>query len=169
MRTFLSGTSSGLGPVICRSPDFRNGAAACRILVVDDDMGVRGAIDAVLSQEGFDVVLADGGSAGLKALKGSHFDAVLIDIFMPGMDGLEAIRSFRAAAPGVPLVAMSGFLPRDAMATAPDFLKMATRLGAAYSLRKPFRPKELLGVVEACLARDQGRSGAGGSSQNSAA
>lgn len=155
--------------LICHSPDFRNGATAPRILVVDDDLAVRSAIDAVLSHEGYEVVVADGGSTGLEALKGGHFDAVLIDIFMPGMDGLETIRSFQDAAPKVPLVAMSGFLSRDAMATTPDFLNMATRLGAAFSLQKPFRPSELLRIVEACLSRKRASSDDGGSAQNSAA
>jgi DNA-binding response OmpR family regulator len=55
----------------------------------------------------------------------------------------------------VPVIAISGFLFRHSAQPAPDFLTMATKLGAAYSLPKPFRPKDLLQVVEACLS-DQG-------------
>jgi DNA-binding NtrC family response regulator len=70
------------------------------------------------------------------------------------MDGLETIRAFNKHAPAVPVIAISGFLFRDSATPAPDFLAMATKLGAAYSLHKPFRPKELLRVVEACLKHD---------------
>src|SRR5262245_34900281 len=167
MKKLLCG-SPGVGPLICRSPDLGAGTATPRILVVDDDMAVRSAIDAVLSHEGYEVVVADGGPNGLKALTASRFDAVLVDIFMPGMDGLETIRSFQGAAPGVPMVAMSGFLSRDAMASAPDFLGMATKLGAAYSLQKPFRPKELIRVVQACLSGNPTPTG-DGSPQSSVA
>jgi CheY-like chemotaxis protein len=76
---------------------------------------------------------------------------IIVDIFMPGMDGLETIRVFKKSAPEVPVIAMSGFMFRDSAKPAPNFLSMATKLGAAYSLAKPFRPKDLLRAVEYCL------------------
>jgi len=123
-----------------------------RVLVVDDDKAVRTAIQVVLEHEGFDVVLAADGSGGISAVQTGQFDVVIVDIFMPGMDGLETIRMFHRHAPSVPIIAISGFLFRDSSKPAPDFLNMATKLGAAYSLHKPFRPKDLLRVVKACLA-----------------
>ncbi len=99
------------------------------------------------------MVLRDSGTAGLKALEQSSFDVVLVDIFMPGMDGLQTIKAFNRRAPGGPLIAMSGFTFRDARDPSPDFLGMATELGAAYSLRKPFRPRELMAAIQGCLAR----------------
>jgi CheY-like chemotaxis protein len=126
-----------------------------RILVVDDDRAVRTAIQTLLEYEGFDVTLADGGHHGLEALENGAFDVVIVDIFMPGMDGLETIKAFHLQAPSVPIIAMSGFIFRDSTGPAPDFLKMATKLGAAYSLHKPFRPRELLQAVENCLGSDR--------------
>ena len=125
-----------------------------RVLVIDDDRAVRTAIKTVLEHNGFDVVVAEDGRSGIAEVQGRAFDVVIVDIFMPGMDGLETIRAFIKHAPTVPVIAISGFLFRDSAKPAPDFLAMATKLGAAYSLHKPFRPKELLRVVEACLNQD---------------
>jgi DNA-binding response OmpR family regulator len=125
-----------------------------RVLVVDDDKAVRTVIKTVLELEGFDVIVAEDGRSGIAAIQSYSFDVVIVDIFMPGMDGLETIRIFNKHAPTVPVIAISGFLFRDSSIPAPDFLSMATKLGAAYSLHKPFRPKDLLRVVEACLSED---------------
>src|SRR5882672_7090448 len=99
-----------------------------RILVVDDDKAVRTAIQMVLEHQGFDVVVAEDGSSGIAAIQGEKFEVVIVDIFMPGMDGLETIRMFNRHAPSVPVIAISGFLFRDSSHPAPDFLAMATKL-----------------------------------------
>lgn len=122
-----------------------------RILVIDDDRSVRTAIKTLLEREGFEVVAVENGRAGLEALESTPFDVVIVDIFMPGMDGLETITAFHRRAPLVPIIAMSGFMFRDSAMPAPDFLSMATKLGAAYSLHKPFRPRELIAAVHTCL------------------
>src|SRR5262245_33120302 len=122
------------------------------ILVIDDDKAVRPAVKIVLEHDGFDVTVAEDGHSGLAALATQLYDLIIVDIFMPGMDGLETIRRIRQRAPLVPLIAISGFLFRDSAVPAPDFLTMATRLGAAGSLHKPFRPHELLAAVRFCLA-----------------
>jgi len=127
-----------------------------RVLVVDDDKAVRTAIRTVLEHQCFDVVVAEDSRSAIAAVQENPFDVIIVDIFMPGMDGLETIRAFNRHAPSVPVIAISGFLFRDSAKPAPDFLSMATKLGAAYSLHKPFRPKELLHVVEACF-NDSGR------------
>lgn len=122
-----------------------------RILIIDDDTSVRASIMTSLEQEGFNVVAVDDGRAGLAALESATFDLVVVDIFMPGMDGLETITALRQRAPLVPIIATSSFMFRDSATPAPDFLAMATKLGAAYSLHKPFRAGELIGAVQACL------------------
>jgi CheY-like chemotaxis protein len=124
-----------------------------RILVVDDDGSVRGAIEVLLAHEGHSVTAADGGRAGIDALGNGSFDIVIVDIFMPGMGGLEAIRAFRDRAPGVPIIAMSGFMPNEAGDAGADCLAVAGKLGAVYCLPKPFRPRELTKAVHECLAR----------------
>lgn len=124
-----------------------------RILVVDDDVPVRIATQALLEHEGYEVVVADNGRTGIEAIATTPFDAVIVDIFMPGMDGLQTIKAFNRQAPGVPVIAMSGFMFRNSSAPAPDFLGMSTKLGAAYSLHKPFRSRDLLTAIEACVKR----------------
>jgi CheY-like chemotaxis protein len=123
------------------------------ILVIDDDNNVRAAVKTVLEREGYNVTGAEDGHSGLAAIDTHLYDLIIVDIFMPGMDGLEAIRMIKQHAPLVPVIAISGFLFRDSSVPAPDFLTMATKLGAAGSLHKPFRPHELLTAVRTCLAQ----------------
>jgi CheY-like chemotaxis protein len=123
-----------------------------RILVVDDDTAVRGAIKTVLEHDGHEVTLAANGRAGVAAAQAQTFDLVICDIFMPGMDGIETIHAFHTINPHIPVIAMSGFMFRDGQSPAPDYLSLSTKLGAAYSLRKPFRPHELLRAVRECTA-----------------
>jgi CheY-like chemotaxis protein len=129
-----------------------------RILVVDDDPLICAAIRAWLERSGFAVVVADGGQTGLSALAGSTFDSMIIDIFMPHMNGFESVRVFHQRAPMVPLIAISGYVFAEQRTPAPDFLSMALRLGATRCLRKPFTPSTLLTVIDACLLEsDPGR------------
>jgi DNA-binding NtrC family response regulator len=123
-----------------------------RILVVDDDPHICQAIGIWLRQHGFRVCIADGGVSGLAALERSTFDLMIVDVFMPDMQGFESIEVFHHRAPGVPLIAISGSAFHDPDISAPDFLKIAARLGATRCLRKPFKPGTLLGVIDQCLS-----------------
>jgi DNA-binding response OmpR family regulator len=122
-----------------------------RILVVDDDRAVGLAIRIALERGGFEVAVVSDGRAGIEAAKSGDFDLLIVDIFMPGMDGLETMRLVREHKPRMPIVVMSGLSFRTSSAPAPDFLAMATKLGAVRSLQKPFRPRELLAVIAECL------------------
>jgi CheY-like chemotaxis protein len=122
-----------------------------RILVVDDDPMVCVAIEVCLTRKGFEVTVADGGEAGMRALETAEFDAMLIDVFMPHMRGFEAIRIFHERRPDIPIVAMSGYAFANAD-RGPDFLRMTIELGAACCLRKPFTPDALLASVNQCIA-----------------
>jgi DNA-binding response OmpR family regulator len=121
-----------------------------RILIIDDDIAVRLAIRIMLERAGHSVVLAECGDDGATAIEAFTFDAVIVDIFMPGLNGLETIKSFRLAVPTLPIIVISGYVFRDAGGPAPDFFRMAVDLGAATCLRKPFTPAALLAAVDAC-------------------
>ena len=123
-----------------------------RILVVDDDPMVCMAVELCLERNNFSATIADGGHAGLLALQGAAYDLMIIDIFMPHMRGFESIRLFHERAPGVPLIAMSGYAFADLDSPTPDFLKMAIELGASHCLRKPFTPVALMTVINECLS-----------------
>jgi len=123
-----------------------------RILVVDDDPMVCMAIEVFLQRHNFEVVVTDGGEAGLRALDRGDIDLMIVDIFMPHMRGFESIRIFHERAPNVPLIAMSGYAFANINTPAPDFLRMALELGASRCLRKPFTPVALLTVINECLS-----------------
>jgi CheY-like chemotaxis protein len=125
-----------------------------RVLVVDDDPMVCATIELCLTRNGFEVTVADGGEAGMRALDASEFDAMLIDVFMPHMRGFESIRMFHERKPGVPVIAMSGYAFANAE-RAPDFLRMTLELGAAYCLRKPFTPEALLTAIHQCTTEPE--------------
>lgn len=122
-----------------------------RILVVDDDPMVCVAIEVCLQRQGFDVTVADGAETGINVLEQETFDVMLIDVFMPHMRGFEAIRVFHERAPGIPLIAMSGYAFGNFDTPSPDFFRMTLELGASVCLRKPFTPSALLAAVNECL------------------
>ncbi|MGY3032640.1 CheY-like chemotaxis protein [Bradyrhizobium sp. USDA 4354] len=121
------------------------------ILIVDDDPAVQITLRLLLERAGHHVTVAGDGREGLALFEASSFDLLFLDIFMPGMDGLETMRHIRAQAPAIPIVVISGRSITPDPYAEPDFLKMATKLGAVASLQKPFRPGALLAVVDGCL------------------
>ena len=123
-----------------------------QILVVDDDPLVCKAIEVYLERNNYEVIVADGGEEGLRALEGTAFDLMIVDIFMPHMRGFESIRIFHERAPAVPLIAMSGYAFANLTSPAPDFLRMALELGASRCLRKPFTPAALQMAIDECLS-----------------
>ena len=83
-------------------------------------------------------------------------DLMIVDIFMPAMDGLETMKQVHRYRPEVPVIVISGYAPRPTPESAPDFLQMATKLGAVSSLQKPFRARDLLSAVDSCLSTVDG-------------
>jgi len=120
--------------------------APARILVIDDDSCVGAAIQAILDRRQCETVLASRARAGIDMLERSMFDVVLIDIFMPGLSGLNAIEYIRHEWP-IPIIAMSGF-PLRTLEDTVDHLSIAARRGATLCMRKPFKPSQLIEAVE---------------------
>lgn len=120
-----------------------------KILIVDDDSTVQLTIRLVLERAGHRVVTAGDGRKGLAQFQAGDFDLLFVDIFMPCMDGFETMRMVHQQKPLTPIIVISGQpMPSE---SSPDFLTMATKLGAVSSLQKPFRPADLLGAVTNCL------------------
>ena len=129
-----------------------------KILVIDDDSAVLATLRLLLQRAGHRVVVADDGRKGLAIFDAGDFDLLFLDIFMPGMDGLETMRLVHQRQPLTPVIVISGRpLPSDS-GSGPDFLTMATKLGAVSSLQKPFKPGALLAAVADCLEVAKGRS-----------
>jgi CheY-like chemotaxis protein len=118
-----------------------------RILVMDDDEFFRRALRVILESAGYEVVEAADGAAGVRLYRERGAKVVLVDIYMPEMDGLEVVEALRADVPRPRLVAMSG----GGAAGRADILAMATALGADRVLRKPFTPHELFEAVRDVL------------------
>jgi two-component system, response regulator, stage 0 sporulation protein F len=120
--------------------------AAARILVIDDDACVGAAIQAILARRRYETVLVSRAHAGIHALQIFGFDVVMVDLFMPGMNGLDTIKRIRNESV-VPIIAMSGFSLRNSLNADQDFLGMALLRGATVSLRKPFSPLQLVAAI----------------------
>ena len=114
-----------------------------QILVVDDDALVREAAKIMLSVKGHHVTLAENGKAGIEAARKERFDVAIVDLFMPGMDGLQVIETIRNERPDLPLIAASGFMFDGDCPPMPNFDSMAEEAGATTTLYKPFRPQAL--------------------------
>ena len=121
------------------------------VLVVDDDPAVRMTVKLVLERAGHRVSAAPDGRAGLAALAAGGIDLLVVDLFMPGMDGLETLRETRKRQADLPVIVMSGTSIDAPGQPAPDFLAMAVKLGAVSSLQKPFKPRDIVDAVAACL------------------
>jgi len=121
------------------------------VLVVDDDPAVRTTIRLVLERDGHKVSVAADGRAGLAALAGGGIDLLIVDLFMPGMDGLETLREVRRHHADLPVIVISGTSLAGPGTEAPDFLAMAIKLGAVRSVQKPFKPRDIIDSVQACL------------------
>jgi CheY-like chemotaxis protein len=122
------------------------------ILVIDDDHAVLATIKMLLEREAHDVVVTDDGRKGLDLFRTSTFDLLIVDIFMPAMDGLETMSLVHRLRPTVPVIVISGHEVQSASRHAPNFLQMATKLGAVSSVQKPFRSRDLLAAVDNCLS-----------------
>jgi CheY-like chemotaxis protein len=122
-----------------------------KILIVDDDSAVQMTIRLLLERAGHSVVVAGDGRKGLAVFEAGDFDLLFLDIFMPGMDGLETMRLVHQRRPLTPIIVISGN-PVLEPGSGPDFLRMAGKLGAVRSLQKPFKPAALLAAVASCLA-----------------
>ncbi|MEA2984872.1 MAG: hypothetical protein QOD94_1126 [Alphaproteobacteria bacterium] len=119
-----------------------------RILVIDDDDAVREATAMVLEGERFEVVAVPDGQSGISAVKAGAFDLAIVDLFMPGLDGLQTTKAIRQVDPSMPVIAVSGFMLGDRRLEMPNFGPMATEVGAVSTLYKPFQPAALLQAIE---------------------
>jgi two-component system response regulator MprA len=120
-----------------------------RILVVDDEPAVRNAVDRALRLEGYDTELAADGQEALDALADAAPDALVLDLLMPRVDGLEVCRRLRAAGDRTPVLVLTA---RDAV---PDRVR-GLDAGADDYLVKPFALEELLARLRALLRRSGG-------------
>ena len=118
-----------------------------RVLVIDDDEQLRSAVLRALARAGHDVVAAPDVAAALRLQQEALADLIVTDIYMPGEDGMQAIRRFRQMWPTVKILAMSG----GVLAGPADLGEHALLLGANAVLAKPFELSHLLATARQLL------------------
>lgn len=130
--------------------------AKASVLVVEDDPDIRELLALAFAKEGWTLSLAEDGERGLAALEGSHPDCVVLDIMLPGMDGLELLRRMKSSPRWrrVPVV-MTTARGEDS-----DIVS-GLELGADDYVVKPYSPKVLAARIRAALRRNAGPEGGG--------
>jgi two-component system nitrogen regulation response regulator NtrX len=114
------------------------------ILIVDDEAGVRASLAGILGDEGYVVQAVESGEAGLLALEGRRYDLLLLDVWLPRMDGLETLARARTLDPDLPVIVISG---HGSIETAVK----AVRMGAQDFVEKPLSLEKTLVVVKNAL------------------
>jgi DNA-binding NtrC family response regulator len=115
-----------------------------RILIVDDEEVLRDVLDAVLRREGFDIVLAASGEEALHLLEGEDVDLVILDIMLPGISGIDTLRSIRISNPNLPVIIITAFSSIDGAIE-------AMKHGAFHYIPKPFKNEEVVLTVNKAL------------------
>ena len=124
-----------------------------RILVVEDEKPMRDVLEIALGNGGFQVVTVADGNEAMNVARLMHFDLVITDMIMPGLEGIETIMTLLAHDPEIKIIAISGVLP----GAKGDFLPLAKSLGASAVLRKPFDRESLINTVYGVLEPNQRR------------
>ncbi|MDP1832374.1 MAG: sigma-54 dependent transcriptional regulator [Geothrix sp.] len=119
-------------------------ATPLRVLVVDDDPGMRDGMALSLKRSGFFTEQARGGEEALRMVRPGAYDAVVTDLRMPGMDGLQLTARLKAVDPGLPVLLITAFGSLESA-------REAMRLGAFDFLSKPFSPDELTTALNKAL------------------
>jgi two-component system nitrogen regulation response regulator NtrX len=117
---------------------------AYSILVIDDEEGIRESLKGILEDEGYEVTLAESAEEGLKFFDQQYPDLVLLDIWLPGMDGIEALRIMRDKRPQIPVVMISGH-------GTIELAVKASKLGAYDFLEKPLSLERVLITVKRAI------------------
>jgi DNA-binding response OmpR family regulator len=117
--------------------------ARARMLVVEDHDDTREALAVLLKTEGYETTVAADGEAGLASARASRPDVAIVDIFLPGKDGVAVIEELRRDLPSVAIIAVSA----DTSADRRGALIRAREAGAHHTLRKPLEPWVLLSTI----------------------
>jgi len=117
-----------------------------KILVVDDEIGIRQSLKKILEKEGFEVVTASNGEEAFKVIRGGDIDLLISDIRMAGMDGLELLKVSKSVSPYTEVIMITGYASVD---TAVDSMKQ----GAYDYITKPFKKADILKAVQKAIEK----------------
>jgi len=114
------------------------------ILVIDDEVTVCRSCQKILSEDGYDIIIALNGHEGLERARKEDFDLVIVDLKMPDMNGMEVVEAIKSEQPDIPVIIMTGY------STVPSAVE-GMKLGAADYIPKPFTPDEMSAAVQKAL------------------
>jgi DNA-binding NtrC family response regulator len=120
-----------------------------RIMVVDDDAGIRRSLHVLLSRAGHEVLQAADGLEAIRLWRNGGADLVITDLHMPNKDGIQTILELLTHTPGIPIIAMSGGGQTKRL----DLLGNVTLLGSVLTIEKPFTLSEMMSVVSRALGQ----------------
>src|SRR5215203_7547062 len=116
------------------------------ILVIDDEEIMREILEALLTREGYEVRLAPNAAAGLDLARSVPFDAAIVDMMMPGMDGIAALDELKKIDDDLPVMMITAF-------ASVENAIVAMKRGAFDYITKPFKNDEVLGVLRNAVAQ----------------
>src|SRR5690242_17971692 len=116
-----------------------------KILVVDDEPSITNLVSAYLKPEGYEVYTAADGNAGLKAVRAFKPDLIILDVMLPGMDGLELLARLRRESEAYVIMLTARTEETDKI--------VGLSVGADDYMTKPFSPRELVARIKAALRR----------------
>ncbi len=139
-----------------KTDGLNTSAQPLRVLVIDDDEGVRETLRIILEDQGINVLTTDDGYDGITLCKTNRVDLVITDIFMPTKSGGETINELRQCQPGIRIIAVSG----GGQVGGSSVLKLAKEWGADEVIQKPFDFDEMTSLVRALLPGQSDTAGA---------
>jgi len=116
------------------------------VLIVDDEEGIRESISGILEDEGYAVITSSTGEEALKALMEQNPDLILLDVWLPGIDGIQTLKELKNMKPDLPVIMISGHANIDLAVN-------ATRMGAYDFLEKPLSLERVLLATKRALER----------------
>jgi two-component system, NtrC family, response regulator PilR len=117
-----------------------------RILVIDDEQSMRDFLSIMLKKEGYEVVAAENGEHGLKAIHAEIYDLVITDVKMPKVDGIEVLRTIKEVSPETVVIVITAFATTDTAV-------QAMKLGAYDYITKPFKVDEIKLIIQKALEK----------------
>jgi len=131
--------SSTTGPAVHVAP--------ARVLVVDDEIDIREALEMTMRGAGYDVATAESGSVAIEAARAGHFDVVVTDYRMPGLDGAQTMRAIKQLDPSVRVIVATGY-------GSPEQEAECRAEGADDYVRKPFDLRDILEAVRRLVKKE---------------
>jgi DNA-binding NtrC family response regulator len=120
------------------------------ILIVDDERNIQLTLSRTLEAMGMETDSAEDGKEALAKLKEKEFGLILLDLYMPKMDGIEVLRQVRVSRPDIPVIIITAY----------GTVKLATaamKLGVVDFIQKPFVPEEIRELVARVMSREKSR------------